>query len=308
MSAAAQEYRGSDWVQEEVDLAKSKGSLLPIMNEPCELRVGTRSLDYIDLVSWDGNPKSAMLSELWRHLGARLGRAPTSCQEKLEMVFESWKVSGSPRLTEMGLEGPFVAFELQRGVPLSATENVPPSAWQTSEITYWESIRDSLEPSEFEGFIRHFPNSTFCELAISRLESAEWKQIKTQENLDGFLKYISRYPSGRFYEEARRAVEPQLDKERRRIEEIIHAPTSKMSLLKDDVVNGFFKILNLETREWLRLFEEEWFSSQWFRDTGASDDKQTWLNEEAARLAFEEALLQKAKTFWQRDNSTCLKA
>jgi len=68
---------GSRWVHEEVDLANELGILLPTKIEPCELPVGNRRLDCVDLTSWDGAPRSPALDDLLVEIGKRVGRVPT---------------------------------------------------------------------------------------------------------------------------------------------------------------------------------------------------------------------------------------
>ena len=55
---------GSRWVAEEADLAHSRGSLVPVKIEACELPVGFRRLDYLELTDWDGAPRDQKLDRL----------------------------------------------------------------------------------------------------------------------------------------------------------------------------------------------------------------------------------------------------
>lgn len=45
-----------------------------------------------------------------------------------------------------------------------------PSQGESSEVVYWNSIKDSADASEFEAYLKRFPNGTFRELADSRLK------------------------------------------------------------------------------------------------------------------------------------------
>ena len=52
----------SRWVHEEADLAESLNRLLPVMMETCELKLGTRRLQYEDLRDWMATPHHTPLS------------------------------------------------------------------------------------------------------------------------------------------------------------------------------------------------------------------------------------------------------
>lgn len=80
----------SHWVHEEADLATTLGRLLPVLMEPCDLKLGTRRLQYEDLKSWDGAPDSAALNEVLDALTRKTGKAPVIDHEKLVKVEADW--------------------------------------------------------------------------------------------------------------------------------------------------------------------------------------------------------------------------
>src|SRR3954449_12765891 len=51
----------SPWVVEEADLAQHLGILVPVKIEACELPLGFRRQDYINMAEWDGAPRSHVL-------------------------------------------------------------------------------------------------------------------------------------------------------------------------------------------------------------------------------------------------------
>ena len=64
----------SRWVAEEADLARELGGLVPVKIEACELPVGFRRLDYLDLSDWDGAPRNHMLDRLLDELEQKTER------------------------------------------------------------------------------------------------------------------------------------------------------------------------------------------------------------------------------------------
>ena len=87
------------------------------------------------------------------------------------------------------------------------------------ERVYWESIKDSENPEDFEAYLRLVHQGRFeggyADLAKSRLqkyrageerEEESWKFASARFTLDAFLAYLRDYPKGRFAEAARRHV------------------------------------------------------------------------------------------------------
>src|SRR5262249_51650167 len=96
---------GSRWVAEEVDLAQYLGILIPVKIEPCELQVGFRRLDYIDLSSWDGSPRSYELNRLLAELEQRVG--PRKADLKALRDYEEvWRRFGAQPLKNFALGVP----------------------------------------------------------------------------------------------------------------------------------------------------------------------------------------------------------
>jgi len=93
------------------------------------------------------------------------------------------------------------------------------------ELTFWDSIRESDNPAEFEAYLEQYPDGKFVVLASERLktsveqekqpdvpvadsvELAFWESIKDSENGDMFKAYLEAYPEGAFAEIARIQVE-----------------------------------------------------------------------------------------------------
>lgn len=90
----------SRWVHEEADLAESMGRLLPLKMENCELKLGTRRLQYEDLIEWDGSPTSGHLDGLLRAAQRMTGKPPTINHDALEAVEQDWDAIGQPTFSE----------------------------------------------------------------------------------------------------------------------------------------------------------------------------------------------------------------
>ncbi len=94
----------SRWVHEEVDLAHDLGILVPAKIEPCELPVGNRRIDHVDLISWDGSPRSSKLDDVLVHIAKRVKRDPAPDFHGLRDYEATWKRFGSPPLVAFALE------------------------------------------------------------------------------------------------------------------------------------------------------------------------------------------------------------
>jgi hypothetical protein len=95
---------GSEWVQEEVDLAKQLNILIPVKIEPCELPVGNRRADFVDLTGWDGSPRSHFLDSLMDAITQHVGRAPTINYNALREFETLWRRYGERALTQLALQ------------------------------------------------------------------------------------------------------------------------------------------------------------------------------------------------------------
>lgn len=135
---------------------------------------------------------------------------------------------------------PIRAFRLRKagsaGPTESATAATPPSAGppvqaesvalRTAEpveleLAFWESIKESENPTEFSAYLERYPSGTFAALAqtrrqalidearapaepavtdpdVSAVELAFWDSVKDSTNPEAFAAYLERYPEGAF--------------------------------------------------------------------------------------------------------------
>jgi adenylate cyclase len=97
------------------------------------------------------------------------------------------------------------------------------------ELAFWETIKDSKEPAEFEAYLQRYPDGAFTALARARrsalldetvqpepaasraefvaVELAFWDSIKDSENPAMYEVYLEKYPEGAFAELAKTRLE-----------------------------------------------------------------------------------------------------
>jgi len=123
----------SEWVHEEVDLAKRLGILIPAKIDDCELPAGNRLLDYIDLADWDGSPRSHQLDGLLAAIAAKVGRDPQPNFRALQEYDAIWRRFRALPLRAFALEAPLEARQGPRPLPEPAA-TVPPVAHAPSVV------------------------------------------------------------------------------------------------------------------------------------------------------------------------------
>jgi formylglycine-generating enzyme required for sulfatase activity len=177
---------GSRWVAEEADLAHHLGILIPVKIEPCELPVGFRRQDYINLSSWDGAPRSHELDPLLDALEQRIGRPAHLDRKGMREYEATWRRFGAPTLAAFALGKPVAAVESNRGLPQAepAPSRVvtPPVAPAPGDYRHelialaareWPAVRDSRDPQRLARFERHFAGTYHAEEARVLREEIE---------------------------------------------------------------------------------------------------------------------------------------
>ena len=84
------------------------------------------------------------------------------------------------------------------------------------EIVFWESIKESVRPTDYEAYLEQYPEGSFAALARTRLEefaSAEggmrdprdrevelafWESVRQSDNPASLQAYLDKYPDGDF--------------------------------------------------------------------------------------------------------------
>jgi len=103
-------------------------------------------------------------------------------------------------------------ISLQSELPKTA----PPPDAKAVELVFWESIKDSLRPADYEAYLEQYPDGNFVALARARLEQfsdpgsavrdpadrevelAFWDSVRALDNSESLLAYLDKYPEGEF--------------------------------------------------------------------------------------------------------------
>src|SRR5262245_59967670 len=202
----------SRWVAEEVDLAQQLGILIPVKIEACDLPVGFRRQDYIDLTTWDGAPRSHQLDPLIEALEAQLGR-PANLDLKRAREYEAtWRRFGAPPLKSFALEQPLELVEITRFVPHRETPPDPLSEATVAEavaLEHWQAIKGGSDPKKLRAFLAEFPTAKVTRLAqeaLAELENAAWGRLPRKRRLETLQAFIADFPDGANAEAASREI------------------------------------------------------------------------------------------------------
>ena len=92
----------------------------------------------------------------------------------------------------------------------------PPAEQQSVEIVFWESIKESVRPADYEAYLEQYPEGSFAALAQTRLdefasaqggmrdpqdrevELAFWDSVRESDNPASLDAYLEKYPDGEF--------------------------------------------------------------------------------------------------------------
>jgi hypothetical protein len=139
------------------------------------------------------------------------------------------------------------------GNPAAISESkINPAAF---ELSYWETIKNSMNAEDFKAYLARYPNGQFAELATNQINALEvvakpvereplsretmgateiafWDSVKTSTNADDFRAYLKKYPNGAFAELAKNRLEPletalkekEKEEEARKVAEALATP------------------------------------------------------------------------------------
>lgn len=100
--------------------------------------------------------------------------------------------------------------------PISLQSESSKSDPQTIELMFWESIKDSQKPTDYEAYLQEYPEGSFATLAHARLaeftdpdgtvrapadpdiEQSFWESVRDSSNPDSLQAYLDKYPNGEF--------------------------------------------------------------------------------------------------------------
>lgn len=130
----------SHWVQEEADLARELGNILPARLDFASLPMGHRTVDFVNLASWDGNPRTGeALDRLLDQAALKVGREPAPNRKGLIDLEYQWRLHqrtliafpldpGGARIDrERASQGASQGIASPRGAPMSTEPPRAPS-------------------------------------------------------------------------------------------------------------------------------------------------------------------------------------
>lgn len=98
-------------------------------------------------------------------------------------------------------------------VPIAADDSA------SVEVVFWQSVKDSVEPSDYEAYLRQYPQGSFAALARARVETTEttkenganaadpqdravelafWDSVREIGDAASMRAYVDKYPHGEF--------------------------------------------------------------------------------------------------------------
>jgi trigger factor len=174
---------GSRWVAEEADLAQTLGSLLPVRSEDCDLPVGFRRLDYIDLTGWDGAPRTHVLDKLLDELEQKTGRAPNLDLKAMRAYEETWRRFGAPSLKDFALdkeipEGDRKMPEPKAPLVVSGRNGVNGLLIAAQE---WPAVRESRDITRLKRFEAFFAGTFYAVEAQALREALEAEVVRLEQ-------------------------------------------------------------------------------------------------------------------------------
>lgn len=179
--------------------------------------INEQALDKLD--ERDRNPNGLFTREFLKQLrqpGVRVDemvrRVRTSVREQAQSVGHSQ----NPAFYDQS-NGDFYFVLPKNGAPIAtitSTTSEPDSA--AVELAFWNSVKDSRNPGEFQTYIDKYPQGQFAALAKVRIglfapvapatvttpdvskERSYWDSVKDTKNPDELRAYIDRFPQGSF--------------------------------------------------------------------------------------------------------------
>ncbi len=143
---------GSPWVNKEAREAKRAGKFLPCRLESCALPQDFSGADTINLMEWDGAPRSHMLDRVLGELARRLGRDPAMNFNRLRELDEDWRGYGAPSLAQFAL-GKALTPGAQSPPPHASAPRLlgaPPAGLSPNLAQHWQNAQNGDAAALFE--------------------------------------------------------------------------------------------------------------------------------------------------------------
>jgi TIR domain len=158
----------SAWVSREASLASKLKTLLPVLIEDCELKLAHHTSDYVDLIEWDGSPRSHTLDPLLNAVTRLVGRPPQADWAKLREYEENWRMFGSPSLA---------AFALGKPIELPTIE--PPTAGTAEKERAFQEKQNRFTIEETDTPVRE-----------EKQQSHKWQAVGLKPRVDSDASHV----------------------------------------------------------------------------------------------------------------------
>jgi TIR domain/YARHG domain len=172
----------SRWVLGEADTAASANKLIPVREDSLperELPIGFRALHTIPLSDQQG---------LLRAIKVHFEAAPKALSRS--DVFKLRLLRRFQRARQWMSPGKAAIVALIAGL----------SAYFFLALTDWFTIRDSMEPSDFQHHLATFPFSPFAPLARNKLTGVdEYEIVMRSRSIDEWRQYTEKYPGSLYH-------------------------------------------------------------------------------------------------------------
>ena len=141
----------SKWVRAEATVGERCSTLVPAMIEECDRPLRFELVQTADLTRWHGDSRDANWREFVHDVKTAIGHHTTTGE------------GSSP-----------TAHHAEHGASVAGAHDI------TIENTFWTSIKDGTDRSDFEAYLKRYPNGHFSDLARNRLAGLERAAIASK--------------------------------------------------------------------------------------------------------------------------------
>ncbi|RZF26023.1 hypothetical protein EVC45_30495 [Paraburkholderia sp. UYCP14C] len=112
----------------------------------------------------DADASSRSLAALFQHIAAEVRTATRGTQQPwLSVAHSSISTSGEAAIASSNTSDDRAFTPRSRGI-------MPKESGEQYEITFWDSIKDSNYPADYEAYLKAYPNGRFATLAHARID------------------------------------------------------------------------------------------------------------------------------------------
>ncbi len=153
----------SKWVRAEATIGQRKSSLMPAMIEECDRPLLFELIQTADLIKWDGDRNDAEWRQFITHIKARVKNAAAAAAAAAQPAAPT-PAPQAPQPVQPAQ--PRRAADTEKSKQIEAATALHAA---TVETTFWQSIKDGSNVSEYEAYLSRYPNGHFTEIARNRI-------------------------------------------------------------------------------------------------------------------------------------------